>query len=316
MHSREQQLWGRLSVFAGSFELEAAEEICAEDLAPDELLDGLSSLVDKSILIRKESKGVVRFRMLETLREYGRQQITQTNRYQLLRRRHADWYRRLVTDAAADWFSPRQVYWLQRLGREGANIRAALESSLTDSPQTALEIAGTIHPFGLARGALTKTRRWLDRPLDGTPPEPARERIGALYGSVLLAGLQGDLPAPTARVADGRVLVEHMADPEAHGMITMADGLVALVSGESDRACSRFEDALDAVDDPTLRVSAMLLLGGAWRSAASSVGRSSGRRKRSPLPNPAVSRCIEDMRCGRWELAGGRMVSPIVPSNC
>ena len=257
----EQQLWGRLSVFAGGFELEAAESICAEDLSPDELLDGLSSLVDKSILIRTESKGVVRFRLLETLREYGRQQITQTNRYQLLRRRHADWYRRLVADATADWFSPRQVYWLQRVERERANIRAALESSLTDSPETALEIAGTIHPFGLARGAHTETRRWLDRALDGTPPEPTRERIGALYGSVLLAGLQGDLPAATARVAEGRMLVEQMTDSEAHGMVTMADGLTALVSGEFDGACSRFEEALDAVDDPTLRVSAMLLLG-------------------------------------------------------
>ena len=69
----------------------------------------LSSLVDKSILIRTESNGVVRFRLLETLRDYGRQQITQTDGYQQLRRRHADWYRRLVRDAAADWFSPRQV---------------------------------------------------------------------------------------------------------------------------------------------------------------------------------------------------------------
>ena len=57
------------------------------------------------------------------------------------------------------------------------------------------------------------------------------------------------------------MLVEQMTDPEAHGMVNMADGLTALVSGEFDRACSRFEEALDAVDDPTLRVSAMLLLG-------------------------------------------------------
>ena len=166
-----------------------------------------------------------------------------------------------MRDAAAEWFSPRQVDWIQRLERESANIRAALESSLTDSPETALEIAGTIHPFGLARGVLTETRRWLDRALDNSPSAPTVERIGALFGSALIAGLQGDLSAATARVAEGRVLVEQMTDPEAHGMVTMADGLTALVSGEFDRACSRFEEALDAVDDPTLRVSAMLLLG-------------------------------------------------------
>ena len=161
----EQQLWRQLSVFAGSFELEAAEDICDGDLAPDELLDLLSALVDKSILTRTEHNGVVRFRMLETLRDYGHEQIRQTDQYAELRRRHADWYRRLLRDAAADWFSPRQIHWMQRLEREGLNIRAALEFSLSDSPETALDIAGTVHPFGMARGisprlAVDWTVRW------------------------------------------------------------------------------------------------------------------------------------------------------------
>src|SRR5258705_393595 len=99
----EQQLWSRLSVFAGSFELEAAEDICNGDLAPEDILDLLSLLVDKSILTRTEHNGVVRFRLLETLRDYGREQILQGDRYPELRRRHTDWYRRMVSDAAADW---------------------------------------------------------------------------------------------------------------------------------------------------------------------------------------------------------------------
>ena len=175
----EQQLWSRLSVFAGSFELEAAEDICNGDLAPEDILDLVSSLVDKSILTRTEHNGVVRFRLLETLRDYGREQIRQGDRYPELRRRHTDWYRRMVSDAAADWFSPRQVEWMKRLELEGLNIRAALEFSLTDSPQTALDIAGTVHPFGIARGALTETRRWLDRALAATPSEPTVDRIRA-----------------------------------------------------------------------------------------------------------------------------------------
>ncbi|HUL98947.1 MAG TPA: protein kinase, partial [Mycobacterium sp.] len=71
----EQQLWSRLSVFAGSFELEAAQDVCGADMTDYELLDVLTSLVDKSILVRTESDGMVRFRLLETLREYGRQQV-------------------------------------------------------------------------------------------------------------------------------------------------------------------------------------------------------------------------------------------------
>ena len=88
-----------------------------------------------SILTRTERNGSVRFRLLETLRDYGHDQIRQTDRYAELRRRHADWCRRLVRDAAADWFSPRQVEWMKRLEREGLNIRAALECTLTSSPR-------------------------------------------------------------------------------------------------------------------------------------------------------------------------------------
>lgn len=200
-------------------------------------------------------------RLLETLRDYGRDQIGQTDRYPELRRRHADWYRRLVRDAQADWFSPRQVQWMQRMEREGPNIRAALEFSLTDSPATALEIAGTVHPFAIVRGRLTETRRWLDRSLAATPPNPTMDRIRALYGATMAAALQSDLSAATARAAEGRALVEQKADPEAHAVINIADGFTALVSGEFDRASARFEDALGAIDEPSLRVAAMVLLG-------------------------------------------------------
>ena len=217
--------------------------------------------MDKSILIRTEHNGVLRFRLLETLRDYGRDQIRQTDRYPQLRRRHADWYRRLVRDAEADWFSPRQMQWMQRMERDGLNIRAALEFSLTDSPATALEIAGTVHPFGIVRGRLTETRRWLDRSLAATPHKPTMDRIRALYGATMTAALQSDLSAATARAAEGWALVEQKADPEAHAVINIADGFTALVSGEFDRACARFEDALGAIDEPSLRVAAMVLLG-------------------------------------------------------
>jgi predicted ATPase len=257
----EQQLWAQLSVFTGSFELEAAEDICGGDLSPDEFLDLLTSLVDKSILIRTETNGVVRFRLLETLRDYGQKKIQTTGKYSELRRRHRDWYRRLVSDAGAQWFSPRQIYWMGWVDREAANLRNALKFSLTDSPETALEITGTLHQFGIARGMLSETRHWLDRALAATRPEPTMERITGLYGAVLITGLQGDLPAATALVAEGQALVEHMTDPLAHGMISIADGFTALVSGEFDRACARLEDALSMCDEPSAQVTAMLALG-------------------------------------------------------
>jgi len=257
----EQQLWARLSVFSGSFELQAAEDICNGDFAPQDIVDLLSALVDKSIVTRLDEDGAVRFRLLETLRDYGRERIDESREFAELQRRHAEWYRRLVNEAADDWFSPRQVEWMKRLEQEGRNLLAALEFSLTDSPETALDIAGTVHPFGIARGALTETRRWLDRTLAATPPAPTTSRVSALYGAAMIAALQEDMPAARARVAEGRALVEQMADPKAHGMITVADGFVALVSGEFDRASAQLEDAITGLDEPTHRVAAMILLG-------------------------------------------------------
>ncbi len=257
----EQRLWAELSVFAGSFELEAAEGICTGDLVPGELLDLVSALVDKSILSRIDAGGAARFRMLDTLRDYGSERIDGNGDLLELHRRHADWFRRFVRDAAADWFGPRQVQWMQRLDREALNIREALEFSLTDSPETALQIVGTIHPFGVARGRLTEIRHWLDRTLAATPAEPTVDRINALYGDVAIAALQGDLPAAVAWLEQAQDLVAQMTDAEARGKVAIAEGFTALVGGDSDRACDRFEDALSCIDDPSLRVSAMILLG-------------------------------------------------------
>ena len=140
-------------------------------------------------MTRLEEDDPVRFRLLETLRDFGRQRIAETCELADLQQRHADWYRRRVNDAAADWFSPRQVIWMKRLEQEGLNLLAALEFSLTHSPETALDIASTVHPFGVARGALTETHRWLDRVLAASPPAPTMQRVRALYGSAMVAAL-------------------------------------------------------------------------------------------------------------------------------
>jgi non-specific serine/threonine protein kinase len=262
----EQQLWARLSVFAGSFELQAAEDICNGDFAPEQIVDVLSALVDKSIVTRVETGSAVRFRLLETLRDYGRQRIEGTAEFTELRRRHADWYRRLVTEAADGWFGPLQVEWMKRLERDGLNLLAALDFSVTDSPEVALDIAGTLHPFGIARGALTETRRWLDRALAATPPAPTTSRIMALYGDAMVAALQGDVSAATTRVVEGRALVEQVPDADPNSMVTAAEGFIALVSGEPDSACARFEDVLKVAEDPAIRVTMMVLLGWALES--------------------------------------------------
>ncbi|MCX2932023.1 protein kinase [Mycobacterium sp. CVI_P3] len=263
----EQRLWGRLSVFAGVFELEAAQYVCGADVDEDEFLDLVTALVDKSILIRTESNNVVRFRLLETLREYGRFQIEQNADYRDLRLRHAEWYQRLARDAFDGWFSPRQLDWLDRIRREMPNIREALEFSLSEDGTTALGTAAALQPFWLCRGMLREARHWTDRALDRAPREPTRDRVQALFSSALIMPLYGDLSGGAARAAEARALVEKTDDPVAHAGVSMADGIEAIMRGDFHSATTHLEEALKASDDPNMQVNAMLLLGWALEFA-------------------------------------------------
>lgn len=257
----ERQLWGQLSVFAGSFELEAAECVWSDGVPSENVLDLISALVDKSVLIRTESNGIVRFRLLGTLRDYGLEQIRQTEEYTALRRRHADWYRRFAADVAAESFGSEQTYWFGRLDREMPNVREALEFSLSENGETALAIVADLYPIWIIRGMLSEGRRWLERALASTPREPTRQRVKALCGAAAIAELQGDLAAGKALVADARGLAAEVNDPQLQGDVDIADGFTALVDGEFDRASACLENALSATSDPIVQTAAALLLG-------------------------------------------------------
>jgi non-specific serine/threonine protein kinase len=266
--AQEQQVWAQLSVFAGSFELDAAEGICVVDGMPAELLDPLTSLVDKSILIREDHGDVVRFRMLETLRDFGREKARAAGVHTELRRRHHDWYRQLVVDAESDWIGPRQLGWLARLGREQPNIREAMEFVLSDAEGTdiesALQITAALFSFWLSRNLLSEGRFWLDRALAGRPESATTERVKALYADSVLANIQGDLHTGAELVASGQQLVATMTDPVSAARIAHADGLLALYSGDAPRASARLAEALEvfsARDDVGVQVWILMMLG-------------------------------------------------------
>ncbi|MCV6986830.1 protein kinase [Mycobacterium shinjukuense] len=169
----EQELWGRLSVFAASFDLPAAHHICGPDVTAGEYLDQLSALVDKSILMRTEHQETARFRLLDTLRDYGAARIGPPEKAQL-QRRHAHWYRQLVSDARAQWNGPHQIQWLHRLIQELPNIREALQYSVVDDWAAALEMTTALYPFWDARGMLSEGQRWTDLALSAARGSPQR----------------------------------------------------------------------------------------------------------------------------------------------
>jgi len=128
----ERRLWARLSVFSGSFELDAVEGVCAgEDLVASDLLDLTAALIDKSILSREDRGPVVRYRMLETIRAYGQDRLRADGEYAVLLRRHRDWHEELAERANNEWIGDRQAYWLDRLYQEHAELRQAVDAALS-----------------------------------------------------------------------------------------------------------------------------------------------------------------------------------------
>ncbi|MDV6247049.1 protein kinase domain-containing protein [Rhodococcus opacus] len=240
----EQLVWGRVAVFAGSFELEAAEQVCGEGLDPDELLDTLTSLVEKSILIREEHGSAVRFRMLETLREYGFEKLEQTGEAVALRRWHRDWYEALALAAEAEWISARQLDWITRLKREQPNLREALEFSIFDDPATGLRTAAGLYVFWASQGLYNEGRRWLGQLLARQSGPPTLEWVKALHCATVMANVQGDLQAATALVEEGRIVTAHTSDPMLRALVANAAGMLALYTGDLTRACNHLETAV------------------------------------------------------------------------
>ncbi|WP_433682084.1 protein kinase domain-containing protein [Nocardia sp. CA-119907] len=260
----EQRAWAQLSVFAGSFELDAAQSVCGDDPGAEDLLDTVAFLIDKSILIREESGTAVRFRMLDTVRDYGREKAQQTGEYLELCRRHRNWYERLALDANADWTSPRAFEWITRLRREQSNLRQALEFCVSDSPDAGIRIAAAIWPFWFSHGSLSEGRRWLDRLMARRTGQITVDQGMAIYAACLIAAMQGDLPAVAALVREGRALVEQTTDPLTRAHIDLAHGLLALYSGNPSDARPYLEKAAQVHaerGDLLLQIDALTFLG-------------------------------------------------------
>jgi predicted ATPase len=159
----DQMLWQRLTVFSGSFDLEAIEQVCAGDhLPPEAVLDQVGRLVDQSILVRDATRNPVRYSMLESIRQFGREKLHESGGADF-RRRHRDYYQQLVT--AMQPFGASQVQWFDRLGLEHSNLRTALDYCLTEPGQagTGMELASALWLYWETRGRLSEGRRWIDQ---------------------------------------------------------------------------------------------------------------------------------------------------------
>jgi predicted ATPase/Tfp pilus assembly protein PilF len=193
MDTAEKSLFRRLAVFAGGATLDAIEAVCNADGALPDVLAGVASLLEQSLLLQ-ETDGVdeTRFVMLRVIREYALERLAESRESEQIRREQADFFLAFVEAAEPELTGAQQQKWLERLEAEHDNLRAALEwSSAGGDAEVGLRLAAALWQFWQVRGHLSEGRRWLEEALERAPEETALRAKG-LDRAGMLAWNQGD----------------------------------------------------------------------------------------------------------------------------
>jgi predicted ATPase/DNA-binding XRE family transcriptional regulator len=243
----EQGLFRRLGIFAGGWTLEAAEAICDPNGELGlEVLDGLDSLVAKSLVVQQErSNGEPRFGMLETIREYALEQLEASGEKDAVRRRQAEFFLGFGEEAESGLRVAEQGEWLARLEQEHDNLRAALAWShaRAETSEVALRLAGTLAWFWYVHGHFAEGRPWLDRTLARSDGTSAAVRAKALAGAGLLALRQADYEQASVLLEEGLTLYQATGDAWGLGWCYSLMAMVARERGDYERATVQFEES-------------------------------------------------------------------------
>jgi predicted ATPase/class 3 adenylate cyclase len=245
----EQVLFVRLAVFSGGRTLEAIEAICdAEGDLPVDVFEGVSSLLDKSLLRQEEgANGEPRFVMLETVHEFAREKLGESAEEQEIKRAHAQYFLTLAEEAYPELKRANQLQWLERLEVEHDNMRAALSWALERKEvEVALRLGGALWGFWSARGYQSEGRRWLEEALAMDRLVSPEVRAMALAGVGSLAEDQGELDRAKEACQEGLDLLSHEARKasEAKLFLLVSLGLVAREREEYEQAKQLFEEGL------------------------------------------------------------------------
>ncbi|MGQ0548739.1 MAG: ATP-binding protein [Armatimonadota bacterium] len=242
----ERAVLRRLSVFAGGFTLEAAEGVCdGEGVEAADLLDLLSHLVDKSLVIADMEDGPPRYRMLETVRQYGRDHLREDGEEWAARERHRDWFLQLAERAEPELRGHQQSDWLDLLEHERDNLRAALEWSLTSAnANAALRLAVALLWFWDTRAYFREGRDWLGRALAAPGPIRNRLRGQALIAAGHLAWHQSDYHEARTLIEEGLGIFTDLGDASGIADSMWFLGLVVSEQGDYAKAVEIYERGL------------------------------------------------------------------------
>jgi non-specific serine/threonine protein kinase len=225
----ERRQLARLSVFSGSWTLEAAEAVCAvggTDAA--DVFDLLSGLLDKSLLELVEHGEVMRYRLLEPIRQYSRERLREHGEEDLLARRHAEWLLALVEEIEPKLYGPEQAISLARLDAEQNNVRAALSWCQADaapiSNDIGVRLVGGLCRYWSVRGRVAEGRGWQEAALAGGPDRPSQPLARVLFWAAYFAWVRHDWAQAEDLAGRSLAMANEVGDlpTVGHALVTLA----------------------------------------------------------------------------------------------
>ncbi|MCG5213884.1 nSTAND1 domain-containing NTPase [Streptosporangium soli] len=244
----ERLLWARLAVFAGDFELDAARFVCADPdhLPADSIMDLVTGLVEKSVLLMQSNNAGVRYRLIDTLREYGVEWLDKLGQTDAIKERHRDYYLELAQTGEHAWSGPRQVYWFVRMRQEHDNVRAALEYCLGHPAhkKVALRLLSSLWFMWVACGFAREGRVYLDRALAANT-EASKERCKALWVLSYLCSAQGDIESAQRYAEECSTQAVLVGDSGAVILATKMQGTAAALQGDLQKATALLGVAIE-----------------------------------------------------------------------
>ncbi|MBI5568202.1 MAG: tetratricopeptide repeat protein [Chloroflexi bacterium] len=220
----EQILFRRLAVFAGGWALEVAEAVCSSnELTRAHVLNTLSRLVEKSLILAREDTGTTRYRMLETIRQYAGEKLLESGEAPTIRNRHLDYFVEWVELADQELHSPQQRAWLDRLDADYANLRTAAEWAeerrQTEAPdeERGLRLVGALYYYWHVRSHLNEARRWANTALAGTSSRTLT-RARALRVSGTLDNWQQDTAAGRPKIEESAAIYREWGEAGRWGV--------------------------------------------------------------------------------------------------
>ena len=275
--AREQMLLRRLAVFGGSFTLDVAEAVCAGGpLEAEDILDGVSALVDKSLVVMEPGDGVARYRLLETVRQYGVERLAEAGELEALERRHAEHFLAMIESVAPELVGGATTPGLiEALTAEHDNLRIASVWATRDASRAeiALRFAGGLFWYWYAVGQIREARQVVDHALalDAPAADPLF-RGRALVSSALIALAQGDYPLSRRDFEAAIPMLVSRGDAVTAGVARAKLGAAELLGGQVDDAIVTLDGVLEARRDAA-RDDMAAIFGRFWRAWAAYVRR-------------------------------------------